>query len=260
MLGEELRNAPLVEAILDLRWALKQGTSDGTRLDPNYPLLVGRFYELIRNDFPFHEELPAAQVPDQMVAYMAQHRFRKGPEAWPLIQLGPGLMTLNETDAYKWRSFRDKSIQAFQRLFDAHPEKSQIDVTRLVLRYINAIEFDYETEDIFQFLKENLKATVSLPEVLFKDSGVRKKPTEFNWQASFPCEQRHDFVTMRFGIGRRHEKPALLWEILVRRTSECSGIEAEAFAGWLDEAHGIAEDWFFKLIEGELKRRFSDGV
>jgi uncharacterized protein (TIGR04255 family) len=31
----------------------------------------------------------------------------------------------------------------------------------------------------------------------------------------------------------------------------------KGFANWIDAAHAITDDWFFKLIEGELERRFS---
>jgi uncharacterized protein (TIGR04255 family) len=29
------------------------------------------------------------------------------------------------------------------------------------------------------------------------------------------------------------------------------------FEKWLDAAHAVTDDWFFKLIDGELERRFS---
>jgi hypothetical protein len=30
----------------------------------------------------------------------------------------------------------------------------------------------------------------------------------------------------------------------------------DGFPAWLDSAHNITSDWFFKLIEGELEKRF----
>jgi hypothetical protein len=30
------------------------------------------------------------------------------------------------------------------------------------------------------------------------------------------------------------------------------------FGGWIDAAHEITDEWFFKLIEGELERSFAD--
>ena len=31
------------------------------------------------------------------------------------------------------------------------------------------------------------------------------------------------------------------------------------FPEWLASAHEITDDWFFKLIDGELERRFDNG-
>jgi uncharacterized protein (TIGR04255 family) len=33
----------------------------------------------------------------------------------------------------------------------------------------------------------------------------------------------------------------------------------KGFPAWVDAAHEITHDWFFKLIEGELERRFEGG-
>jgi uncharacterized protein (TIGR04255 family) len=32
-----------------------------------------------------------------------------------------------------------------------------------------------------------------------------------------------------------------------------------SFSKWLDEAHDLTDEWFFKMIEGELERRFAGG-
>ncbi|WP_242529248.1 hypothetical protein [Methylacidimicrobium sp. B4] len=31
----------------------------------------------------------------------------------------------------------------------------------------------------------------------------------------------------------------------------------DGFSRWLDKAHDLTDDWFFKLIEGELESTFS---
>ncbi|WP_275045745.1 MULTISPECIES: hypothetical protein [Fervidobacterium] len=40
---QNLRNKPLIEAIFEVKWRLKQEAS-GVRMDPNYKLNVGRIY------------------------------------------------------------------------------------------------------------------------------------------------------------------------------------------------------------------------
>ena len=100
MSSRELKYKPLVEAIFDLRWELQQKTA-GFAADPNYRLLLGRMFDRLEADYPAHEPLPTANLPDEMVGYTVQHRFRAQPGGWPLIQLGPGILSVNETDSYR---------------------------------------------------------------------------------------------------------------------------------------------------------------
>ena len=92
-----LKNKPLIEAIFEIRWKLQEGPEKGMRIDPHYKLLIGRIYEKIKDKYTFHEQLPTASMPDEIAGYIIQHRFRKKENEWPLIQLGPGIITLNDT-------------------------------------------------------------------------------------------------------------------------------------------------------------------
>ena len=52
-------------------------------------------------------------------------------------------------------------------------------------------------------------------------------------------------------------RPALIWETLAQATNEHIPVLPEGFPTWLEKAHDLTDDWFFKIIEGELKERFS---
>lgn len=95
MRPEKLTHPPLVEAILEVRWQLQEQVP-GVAVDPKYKLLVGRLYDRLSRDYPFHEPLPTASMPDEMLGYVVQHRFRAAEGVWPLVQVGPGLVTLND--------------------------------------------------------------------------------------------------------------------------------------------------------------------
>ncbi len=254
---KDLKNKPLVEAILDLRWALPEQQGSGRQGDPHYRLLLGRFSERAEKDYPFHEALPTSRVPDEIVAHMPQHRFRIGEGNWPLIQIGPGIMTVNDTSGYTWLDFQQRCEAAVQYLFDAHPMVSDLRIQELTLRYIDAVAFDFATNSILDFLSDKMKVKLSLPESLFADTHVKRNPSAFNWQVSFIHDKPGGTVTLRFGTGQRDELPSLVWETLVESASDQLPALPQDFPKWLDEAHEITDDWFFKLIEGELERRFS---
>jgi len=256
MSSKELKHKPLVEAILELRWPL-QTPAPGVEVDPNYRLVLGRFSERIQSDYPFHEPLPTAQIPDEMAAHMPQHRFRTRQNAWPLVQIGPGIMTVNETDSYTWPAFQQRCEKAVASLFDAQPAREEFQVQDVALRYVDAVDVDFQKENVFTFLSEKLKTNVSLPESLFVGSAVQSCPVAFNWQVSFPHDEPGGIMTMRLAMGKRHDTPALIWETVVQTSKERLVISPSTFPQWLSKAHLLADDWFFKLIDGELERRFS---
>jgi uncharacterized protein (TIGR04255 family) len=257
MSRKDLKNKPLVEALLEVKWELPVQQVPGIGEDPHYRLLLGRLSERVESDYPFHEALPTAQVPDALVAHMAQHRFRVSRDGWPLVQVGPGLMTVNETEGYVWEDFRERCAQAVTNLFSAHPDKQKLRIQDLTLRYIDAVNVDFRQESAFKFLQEKMQTNILLPDALFDGERVKRNPTAFNWQASFPNELPGGLMTLRFAVGTHRDRPALIWETLVQTAREDISTLPDGFLSWLDQAHELTDDWFFKLIEGELERRFS---
>lgn len=255
-MNKELKNKPLVEAILEVRWKL-QGAPPAPRTDPHYKLLLGRLYDRILKDYPEHEQLPAASLPDDMVGYIVQHRFRVAANSWPLVQVGPGVFAINSTADYKWSDFRSRVLSAIKKLYDAHPKAGNLKITNLILRYIDAVEFDFEIDNAFEFLSDKLKLNISLSNNLFKDTGVESKPSGLIWQCSFKSEKPKGLINIRFATGQKNNAPAIVWETTVESAGDDLPEMPIAFDGWLDAAHDITHNWFFKMIEGELQRRFS---
>jgi uncharacterized protein (TIGR04255 family) len=253
MKRKNLKNKPLVEAVLELKWVLSQGSDAGH----HYRLLLGRFSERAEKEYPFYEPLPTAQIPDEMAAHMVQHRFRIQEKSWPLIQVGPGIMTVNETGKYTWPDFKARCETAVKYLHEAHPVKQNFKVQELILRYINAVELADNEKNAFSFLKNKMKTVIQLPDVLFAEKTVKTDPVVFNWQASFPSDEYGGLLTLRFALGKRGNKPALVFETLVQASGEQMPQLPDEFSNWIDTAHDLAEDWFFKLIDGDLERRFS---
>lgn len=251
-----LKNKPLVEAIFELRWNLQE-PAPGMKVDPHYKLLIGRLYDKLNDEYPFHEQLPAIAIPDEIAGYIVQHRFRKDKDKWPLIQIGPGIITVNDTEGYVWEDFEKRIIQAVNTLFEAYPEsKNNLKVNRLLLRYIDAFAFDFEKDDIFNFLREQMKTKIDLYQNLFEDTGVGKPPLGLDLRFSFAATEPKGAIHLRFARGKRKESDALIWETMVESVSSDIPEVQNAITDWIKKAHNLTDDWFFKLIEGELLRRF----
>jgi len=250
------KNKPLIEAIFEIRWELQE-PFQGAKIDPHYKTLIDSIYDRIKDEYPFHERLPTAAMPDEIAGYIVQHRFRKDKHKWPLIQIGPGIITLNDTEGYAWKNFERRIAQMLNVLFEAYPNaESNLRINWLLLRYIDAVDFNYEEDNIFSFMEKQLKVKISIYEKLFEETGVGNLPLGFDLRFSFPVEKPKGAVHLRFFRGEIRNTDALIWETHVQSGGEDSPKTKDQIGRWVIDAHTLIDNWFSKMIEGELSRRF----
>ena len=251
-----LNNKPLIEAIFELRWELQEQVHV-MKIDPHYKMLIGMVYDRVKDEYPFHEQLPASTIPDEIAAYVVQHRFRKNKDEWPLNQIGPGIITLNDTVNYTWDDFKDRILNLLKILFETYPDaENNLKVNGLLLRYIDALEFDFEKDEIFPFIKKQMKMNIEIYDKLFEDTGVIKSSPGFDLKFSLPSLSPKGKINLRFTRGKKNGKDALIWETMVQSEGDDAHKNKDKISIWADKAHDLTHDWFFKMIEGELLRRF----
>jgi len=256
MRHRQLKRKPLVEAILEIRWELLAG-DPGAAVDPHYKLLLGRLFDRVQDSYPAYEELPTASFPDQLIGHQVQHRFRVAPGAWPLVQVGPGIFTLNSTGDYtSWGDFRARALAAKKSLFEAYPRLSDLKTSQVVLRYINAVDFDYTKNGVFEFLQSKMGVQVSLPSGLFSRHSVSPFPPHFSWESSFLSSVPEGNLLLRFATGQREKRPSLVWETTFDSKDHLVPGMEDGFEAWLDGAHQLIDDCFFELIKGDLEKEF----
>ena len=120
----KLPNKPLIEAIFELRWELLEREPHGIKTDPGFEILVGRYYERIKEEYPYIEKLPISEIPEVLTAHTVRHRFRAANNQWPVTQIGPGIITINETDGYVWNSFKPRIIKVLKAFFESYPSET----------------------------------------------------------------------------------------------------------------------------------------
>ena len=263
--GRTLAKKPLVEAIFELRWELKptgapiQGQPAGAIglvADPHYKLALGRFSARAENRLPHYEPLPAASVPDEMVAYVVQHRFRRAKDKWPLAQLGPGVLTFNVTDAYDWPLFRTGARDVVADWRSSYPKDGVPRLTRVLLKYIDAVHFDYDAGSVFPFL-EKLKVRNALATDFLSPSGVTPNPESLVWRSEFKSTSPLGRLSIQIATARKDDSPAVVWETtLVSAEADVPQTE-QALDQWLEEAHKTTSSIFFAMVEGELHDAFA---
>jgi uncharacterized protein (TIGR04255 family) len=251
-----LAKKPLTEAILEVRWALETGPTPEVQRDPHYKFLLGTLFGTIKKEYPHHEELPAAAVPDEMTPHIVHHRFRVKPGGWPLLQVGPGVFTVNETTNYQWDAFERRINEAIPALVAAHPTPEALKFEMLLLRYINAIPTDFGKTNVLEFLSTRMKTALSLPDSVFADGTIARSPVQLSSEFVFPCKKPGGVLIFKFNTGRKEKEPALVFELWFMSRGAHVPPMPQGFKEWANAAHAVVETSFFHLIEGELEKEF----
>jgi uncharacterized protein (TIGR04255 family) len=259
-MGKRLHNKPLVEAIFELRWGnmIPPDQFD----DPNYQILVGLLFERFKEaGYEYYERLPTAAIPDQLSGHVVQHRFRTAKDQWPLIQVGKGILTVNDTDNYDWdKSFFTRCVDALTALHDKYPGNfHEIPFHSMTLKYIDAHELDYEQTDLFDFLQQKMGLDIRIPEKLLNKARLSGSPKSFAADFGYEIPDLNANLRFRLARGARvsEEIDLLIWETEVRSIKDSIPRDLPEISRWLTAAHQITSDWFFKLIEGDLEEEFS---
>lgn len=251
---KKLSNKPLIEAVFELKWELQKSPTGG-QIDPHYKILVGMLYDKLK-DYPVNEPLPSANMPDEMAAYMVQNRFRAGKGEWPVVQIGPGIITVNDTKNYTWEEFERRILEVLEILIDIYPNPEKLTFNSLSLRYIDSIDVNFDEEDISTFLKEKMHTNIKFYEKLFEQTGVKNLPMGFDLTASFSSTKPIGAVILRLARGKVDNVPKLILDTMVVSLKEDVPKDKDKIPQWIKEAHDLTSNWFFKLVEGELLRRF----
>jgi len=264
----ELKRSPLAEAWLEIRWKLEPVGHPQIMRDPGFPFALGAFYREVKERFSYQEPLPASQTPLEMLPHVVRYRFRPGEGQWPLLQLGPGVASVNFTETYTWEQFREDALYLRSVLSEAYSD-SELDTDVLILRYRNVEPFEYSSNDLLQFMKENLNTSFNPPSHIPGFAGSKNMPTSANIVLAYDLNQPKGTGTLRITTGTSTQSDPETGqqqevEVLVTQLEVASGgddapriADPDEFSQWLDATHGVAHEWFFSLIEGALFEEYA---
>lgn len=251
-------NSPLAEAWLELKWGLHT-TEQGFVRDPGYPLALGRFFNLINARYPFQEQLPNEDVPADLIPHLVRFRFRRELDGWPVIQLGPGIATVNLIGSnYSWHVFRPEIeylvanvVAAYEQTdFDLKPES-------VSLRYRNI--FDYDTSaTVLSFLGQ-LNTHINLP--FLEDVALSAADVRFD----IPSIVTDGTIgSIRIATGNRqnatngNDDPVFLFDLAAIAKADSAPAFNSALVSWADASHEVLRRWFFAFIDGDLRRALEE--
>ncbi len=241
--------SPLVEVIAEIRWDLPKEPGIGARYRDVADFQL--FWQVFQDQLPdFGEiELLLDSIPAKLPQHQPIYRLRKERGTWPLIQIGPGLLTVNITPDYTWEGTVEPNIgAALKALGHAAAETGfGLALNRLELRYIDA----------FRDSVHNLKPMDVLERCGFISPFARELTAQFGRaetghlsRAPMPAPAQVGAVNtaiedmpfsraiVEFNAGRFRDEDALIMNIVCRRTEALKDFGPGAFG------HGAAADWY----------------
>lgn len=260
-----LLNPPLIEVIFELRWEIEsqqmpEGTPPGAFVpmrDPAYPMMYGRLYERLKKDFPFTEDLPSTQSHPETTPYVPRHRMRKEKNGHPLVQVGPGIITVNQAKRYSWKEFHAITSRVIEAILDLYPESAlPMNFIKAEVRYVNGIRFDLARENPLLFLAEKLHTKIELPPEIYTLNGLNERPNAVGLNLAYALEKPMGNLSLALNLGQFEGKPTFIQQTLIQSFGELVPSDVEGLSTWLEESHTVAENCFQVLCKGALMDKF----
>jgi len=144
-------------------------------------------------------------------------------------------------------------IDAIQQ---THPLADRIGLTKLVLRYIDAVDIDLPRHDVVCFIRKHFGIGLDMNPDLFLDSSLGGSPLSADIAIEFPCASPKGSLKLRFSNGNDNCASTLIWETLFVSEFDNVSISNEGITSWAQQAHDRTSGSFFNLIDRDLLRRF----
>ena len=239
-----LSNPPIIEAILEIHWPVFN-PGDIPPLNEKFKLLPGRLHERVKASFPFIEVLPNSAIPDEMDPNIPRFRYRTEEGKYPLIQVGPGVLTVNldKNNFMAQNNFYDTILDVLAKFFSV----LNVQLSHIHLHYIDA--FQYQGSSLFDFIGEKLKTHFSFQPELFQVMGISSEPEDFMVESSYRVEDPPGKFRCRLRKGQvaGNDKMLIMDTMCLSQGPEIPA--RENIGEWFIKADDLIHKWFYEMIK-----------
>jgi len=250
-----LAQAPLIEAIVEIRWGLAKKDSNGIHLnftEDEANFFPGQFRATASNyGFTVTEKVNQPPFP-----HLINFRFRKAQDTWPCLQLGTGIFTVNQlNEGYDWQTFKPSVLEGIKILDKSHPSKIRgLSPLYVELRYRDGFILE-ENESSSQFLQSKLNFGFSPPDNFLKSPYLEDKPVAGH-SISFQVRAKKPEGVIIFSLNEAmiNGKKGFVMDTVVR--TEPIKLSFKFVDKWLEEAHTAQKHAFNTLIKPDFLKAF----
>jgi len=240
MKKKKLKNAPLKEVIFELLWELPLDPT-GFPIDLDFELAQGIFADKIKKEFPIHKKTIPEGLQNFRMYPKPIHQFWKGEITWPVVQLGHGIMTVNDTDAnYIWEeNFLPNIKESLEILIHSYSNAQRF--THASLKYIDSIDLTDDDKELSKFISKNFQTDLinryPLPGSL---TGVNISQT-----FELPDKTRMQ-INIQTAKNNATNKPAIAWITSVEKKGL---FNKDEIIDWIVLAHEQVSETFVNMLD-----------
>lgn len=262
----KLPNAPLVEVVFELRWAL-EGQDDvpvQIRHDPAFHLLAYEFSENAKaRGWGVRREM--AKSPTGPLGHSIQYRYyRDENSSFPILQIGPGIFAYNESTNYEWSSYRNSLREAARVLLSSYPKSKALKIkpVHLELRYVNSFGNKLlGHNDLLQFLKNDTKLALEPNTFLKSDALIGAFEGVISMRRQLSKDTMSTFI-VDIGTGKSSNSPSIVVnsKVVKKSTHVDLGNNSRSIIAnliqWIDVAHEVTHAFFLDFVSEALMQEF----
>lgn len=244
----KLPRAPLQEVIFEVKWELQLDDITKAFRDPEFQFAQGKFQNAVAAKFPVYKNKVPEDIPTQFLGHKTVHQFWKKENTWPVLQLGPGILTVNDTETnYEWeKTYLPLIKETLGLLNDSY--HTSLNFISYSLKYIDVVHRkDYPLDGWEGFINQNFN---------FQFSNSFKVPGELNgfrFDQSFTTPDAGS-LEIKLSNGKNQKKEDIfVWQTAV---SENKTTDQEGLLKWLENAHLHTSNTFKEICKEEFYGSF----
>lgn len=240
----KLPNAPLLEVIFEIKWDI---VNKSDMVDFQY--LHGDLYSNLKDKFPYRESLVPPEVPYDALRGLPIFRYRKDKDCYPLVQIGPGVITINTTDdTYYWDNFRDE-INQIVKIFSSIYSKYENLQLSPILTYLDFLEYDKKKITPIEYINSNLQLEVKEHFLNINNASLN----DVNFTFNYSIKEDTVSLNLRDGEINKNKNGIIMQNKIIGKKSLYT---VGDLAKWLNEAHELSSDFFKSMTKGNLYKSF----
>lgn len=266
--SEKLTNPPLAEVVFELHWKLNEINKDPIfgLVDPGYFLLYDEFKQKMRK-IGYKHEVSMLKVGNVPRPYQIRTRFYKRPEdAFPIIQIGPGIFATNVSKEYDWDSFKKQIENGVKILFQCYPKIKSfaLEPNHIEIRYINFFDpkdLESESGDFLSFIRNETNIDISIPKYTFSHKFKKGYIGIFHLEQAV-SELKNTHFILEIGNATKENIESVRLENKVVGKGDLGFNKSKEkiiinIVEWLEFAHSITSPFFKEIISKQLKNKLN---